>query len=159
MVADLRDQGKSVDEVKAWVLENRLTINQWFFSADLTHYFRRGRISRSSAFFGNMLHICPLMAMNPEGKLIPRNKVRGKSKVTKRLINIMEESAIKGKAYDGYCYLATSDDFRTANKVKDEIEAYFHKLKGKVIINSIGAVIGCIQGQERQHFFFQRHKR
>ena len=45
MAADLRDSGKSLTEVRDWVEANKLKIHHWFFSTDLTHYKRGGRIS------------------------------------------------------------------------------------------------------------------
>jgi len=155
MVADLRDQGKTIDEIEEWVVENRLTIHHWFFSTDLTHYFRGGRISRKSAFFGNMLHICPLMNVDLEGKLIPRFKIRGKAKVIKRAVEIMEEKALNGTDYDGYCYISTSNDFKAAEKLKEAVEEKFPKLRGKIIINWIGAVIGAHTGPGTTALYYQ----
>ena len=39
--ADLRDEGKSLDEVAQWVLDNRNKVHHQFFSTDLS-YYRRG---------------------------------------------------------------------------------------------------------------------
>ena len=62
----------------------------WFFTTDLSHLRRGGRISASAAFFGNMLNICPLMNINHEGRLIPRDKFRGRKKVIKELAERMK---------------------------------------------------------------------
>jgi len=159
MVADLRDQGKTIDEIQDWVLENRTTIHHWFFSTDLTHYFRGGRISRRSAFFGNMLHICPLMNVDLEGKLVPRFKIRGKAKVIKHAVEIMEEKALNGTDYAGYCYISTSDDFKVAEKLKAMIEERFPKLKVEIKINWIGAVIGAHTGPGTTAFYYQGSER
>ena len=69
MAADLRDGGGRLEDVSAWVEENKLNLQHWFFSTDLTHYRRGGRISAASATMGTLLNICPLMNMNHEGKL------------------------------------------------------------------------------------------
>lgn len=48
-VADMRDYGATFEDVYAWVEENKLNVHHWFFSTDLTHYKRGGRISAASA--------------------------------------------------------------------------------------------------------------
>ena len=40
-LCDLWDEGKSIDEVYAFALENRLRLHHWFFSTDLTFYVKR----------------------------------------------------------------------------------------------------------------------
>ncbi len=76
-----QQEGMSFDQLVSWIEENKLKLHHWFFSTDLTHFRRGGRISASSAFFGNMLNICPLMNVNSQGKLVPREKIRGKKRV------------------------------------------------------------------------------
>lgn len=154
MAADLRDAGKTKEEIFDWVEKNRLTVNHWFFSTDLQHYKRGGRISATSAMFGTVLNICPLMDMNNEGKLIPRMKVRGKNNVIKQLVDKMIEKAVDGKNYSGLCYISNSDCFEDALAVKDLIEENFPNLKGKILINNIGTVIGSHTGPGTVALFF-----
>ena len=42
-LADKRDEGLSAAELSAWAEENRLYVNHWFFSTDLTFYVKGGR--------------------------------------------------------------------------------------------------------------------
>ena len=51
-LADLRDEGRPIEEVHAWAEEHKLNLHHWFFSTDLTFYIRGGRISKASGFFG-----------------------------------------------------------------------------------------------------------
>lgn len=46
-LADKRDEGLSIDELYNWVEENKLKVNHWFFSTDLTFYIKGGRIQNS----------------------------------------------------------------------------------------------------------------
>ena len=153
-VCALRDEGRSLDEALRWAEENKLRIHHWFFSTDLTSYFRGGRISRSSAMFGTILHICPLLNMNTEGRLIPREKIRTKRKVITELVKRMEEHAQDGLDYRGKCYISHSACFEAARLVADLIEARFPKLDGKVLINSVGTVIGSHTGPGTVALFF-----
>lgn len=154
MLCQLRDQGASLEEAQTWAEENKLRVHHWFFSTDLTSYLRGGRISKSSAVLGTMLHICPLLNMNTEGKLIPREKIRGKKKVIEALVNRMEEHAQGGLEYSGKCYISYSACLKDAETVKAMVEARFPKLDGPVVVNSIGTVIGSHTGPGTVALFF-----
>lgn len=153
-LSDLKDEGKSIEEVRDWAENNRLFINHWFFSTDLKYYVRGGRISKTSGFFGNMLHVCPLLNVNDEGKLIPREKILGKKKVINAIVQKMIENAKDGKDYNDYCYISHSAVFEDAKAVKDKVEDYFPNLKGKVEIFDIGTTIGSHTGPGTVALFF-----
>ena len=153
-LADLRDEGKSIEEVRDWAENNRLSINHWFFSTDLKYFVRGGRISKTSGFFGNMLHVCPLLNVNDEGKLIPREKIIGKKKVINAIVQKMIENVKDGKDYNDYCYISHSAVFEDAKAVKDKVEEAFPNLKGKVEIFDIGTTIGSHTGPGTVALFF-----
>ena len=159
LAADLRDAKKNIDEIYNWLLENRLTINHWFFSTDLTFFIRGGRISKTSGTIGNMLHICPLMNVSNEGKLIPREKILGKKKVILRIVEVMKQLAKDGTNYDGKCYISHSACIEDAALVKKLVEENFPKLKGKVEIFDIGTTIGAHTGPGTVALFFVGKKR
>ena len=50
-LADLRDEGYTLDQLYDWAVHHRLKLHHWFFSTDLTFYIRGGRISKASGFF------------------------------------------------------------------------------------------------------------
>ena len=157
--ADLRDQGKALEEVYQWLQENKLTVHHWFFSTDLTHLKRGGRISAASAVVGGLLNICPLLNMNHEGKLTPRKKIRGKKQVMKEMVHMMETHAKDGVNYSGKCFISHSACVEDARQVADLIEDRFPLLRGRVMINNIGAVIGSHTGPGTVALFFIGDKR
>ena len=152
--ADKRDEGLSAEELAKWIEENRLKLHHWFFSTDLSFYVKGGRISRTAAFFGGMLDICPLLNMDNLGRLIPRYKIRTKKKVIKTIVDKMEECARDGLDYDGKCYICNSACFEDARQVADLVEARFPKLNGKVEIYDIGTTIGSHTGPGTVALFF-----
>ena len=154
LLADLRDAGESIEKCYNWAQENKLNVHHWFFSTDLSSYFRGGRISKASAVFGTMLNICPLLNMDDEGHLIPREKIRGKKAVINAIVKKMEEHAKDGLKYSGKCFISNSDCMEDARAVADMIEAKFKKLDGKVVINSVGTVIGSHTGPGTVALFF-----
>lgn len=158
-VADMRDSGISIEEVHSWVEENKLNIHHWFFSTDLTHYKRGGRISAVSAVAGTLLNICPLMNMSYDGKLIPRTKIRGKKHVIEEIVHMMELHAQNGVNYSGKCFISNSLCYDDARKVADLVEERFPNLDGTVMINSVGTVIGSHTGPGTVALFFFGDKR
>lgn len=151
---DKQEEGLSLEENAAWAEENKNRLHHWFFSTDLTSFIRGGRISKVSGFVGQALNICPLMNVNSEGKLIPRNKYRGKKQVIREMVKRMEEHAQGGLSYNGKCFMSCSACEEDARKVADIIEEKFPNLNGKVVINSIGTVIGSHTGPETVALFF-----
>lgn len=152
--ADKRDEGLSAEELAHWIEENKLKLHHWFFSTDLSFYVKGGRISKTAAFFGGILEICPLLNMDNLGRLIPRYKIRTKKRVIMAIVDKMEECARDGLAYDGKCYISNSACYEDARQVADLVEARFPKLNGKVEINHVGTTIGSHTGPGTVALFF-----
>jgi DegV family protein with EDD domain len=153
-LADMRDEGKSIDELHQWVGENKLRLHHWFFSSDLTSYVKGGRISKAAGIFGTMLNICPLLNMDHLGRLIPRAKIRSKKRVIAEIVNQMEKHAQDGLNYSGKCFISQSACYEDARQVADLVEDHFKKLNGKVIINNVGTAIGSHTGPGTVALFF-----
>lgn len=153
-LADLRDGGMSVEEARDWALENRLRLHHWFFSTTLEYYVKGGRVSKAAGWFGGLLNICPLLNMDDLGRLIPREKARGKHRVIKMIVDRMAEHAEGGEDYSGKCYISNSGCMEDARAVADLVEARFPKLNGKVEIYSVGTTIGSHTGPGTVALFF-----
>lgn len=158
LAADMRDSGASIDEVSAWVIENRLNINLWFFSTDLTFFIKGGRVSKLSGWFGTALKICPLLNVSHEGKLTPREKIRTKPRVIKAIVDKMALLAKDGENYSGKCFISNSACLEDAMAVKKLIEERFANIKC-VEIYDIGTVIGSHTGPGTVALFFEGAKR
>lgn len=153
-LADLRDEGKSIEEVFEWGEKNKRLCNHWYFSSDLTFYVKGGRISKAAGVFGTALSICPLMDMDKDGKLIPRAKIRTKKKVIREIVNKMVELVENGTEYSGKCFISQSACMEDAKEVAGLIEEKIPALKGKIVINSIGTTIGSHTGPGTVAVFF-----
>ncbi len=153
-LADLRDEGRSIEEVYQWAEENKLKVHHWFFSIDLKYYIRGGRISKTAGMIGQMLNICPLLNMDAAGHLIPKEKHRGKKAVMRRTVEKMKEHAQGHEDYSGKCFLSYSLYEEDAKAMAAMIEEAFPKLDGKVLLNPIGATIGSHTGPGTIAVFF-----
>lgn len=153
-LADLRDEGMTIEELYEWVNANKRKLHHWFFSTDLTFFIRGGRVSKTAGAIGGLLNICPLLNVDYEGKLVPRFKIRTKKKVIRAIVDKMEEFAEDGLDYSGKCYISQSACYEDARQVADLVEQRFPKLNGKVEINHIGTTIGSHTGPGTVALFF-----
>jgi DegV family protein with EDD domain len=158
-MADLRDEGYTVDELYAWVEENKLKAHAWFFTTDLTYFVKGGRISKASGWFGTILQICPLLNVDVNGKLVPREKIRTKAKVIPAIVNKMIAHADGGKDYPEKCFISHAARFNDAQAVAKLIMENIPDTKGKIFINNIGTTIGSHTGPGTVALFFWGDKR
>ena len=153
-LADMRDNGVSLADAAAWIEEHKLNMHHWFFSTDLTHYKRGGRISQTAFVVGSILGINPLMNMDAGGHLTPRFKINGKKRVMREIVKQMELHAENGLNYDKKCFISNSACLEDAKTVAALVEQTFPKLNGKVLINSVGTVVGSHTGPGTVALFF-----
>ena len=153
-LADLRDAGTPLEEAATWIEAHKLHMHHWFFSTDLTHYKRGGRISPTAFVIGSLLNIYPLMNMDEHGHLTPRFKINGKKRVMREMVKQMELHAENGLNYDQKCFLSHSACLEDAQTVAALVEATFPRLSGKVMINSVGTVVGSHTGPGTVALFF-----
>ena len=153
-LADLRDQGIDIEQLHQWAEDNKLKLQHWFFTSDLTYLIRGGRVSRTAGFVGSVLNICPLLNVDYMGRLISRAKIRTKRKVIQAVVDKMKEHAQGGADYSGKCYISQSACMEDARAVADLVEEAFPKLQGRVEINDIGTTIGSHTGPGTVALFF-----
>lgn len=153
MLADQRDKGMDIEELYDWAIENRRKVLHWFCSTDLTYYVKGGRVSKVGGVLGGIFEICPLLNVNPAGKLVVISKVRTKKKVLTALVDKMEKHAKDGLDYSGRCYISHSDCMEDAMSVRDQIVMRFPNIFDVPIFN-IGTTIGCHTGTGTVALFF-----
>ena len=157
--ADLRDAGKSLDEVAQWVLDNRNKVHHQFFSSNMTQFRRTGRVSGAAATVATVLNICPIMRLDDTGSIKAYSKVRGKKKAVEVTVDTMEQCARGGRDYDDKCFVCHSQCPEDARMLIDAIEERFPKLKGKVRLCDIGTIIGSHAGPGTVAVFFYGSQR
>ena len=137
-----RDEGLSVDELAAWVEENKLHICHWVTVNDLAHLKRGGRISATSAAVGTMLNIKPIIHVSDEGKLVNTAKVRGRKAAIEYIAGKFAET--KGSFDNDTIFIGHGDcpeDAAALEKILKEK----HGAKN-VITGYVGPVIGAHTG-------------
>ena len=158
-LAKLRDEGKTIDEVYEWAIENRLRLHYLFCSTTLTYYVRGGRISATAGRIGNLLGICPVMRMDRPGHLTIHSRVRTKKRALRALVDQMAELADNGEQYSGRVFISHSDCLEDALSVKAQIEERFKNIDGEIEVYMIGMTIGCHAGPGTVAVFFYGKER
>lgn len=153
IAADLRDEGLTIDDVYSRVEERKLSVHHWFFSSDLSHYRRGGRVSTTSEDIETLL-MCQLLSIGYDGKPLLHAKIRGKRYAIEQIVHMMEVNAENRKEYSSKCFVAHSACYDDARKVADLIESKFPLLNGPVMINNVGAVNGSHAGPGTVALFF-----
>lgn len=153
-VSRRKSDGEGIEELAAWIEDNKTRLEHWFYVSELKHLVKGGRVSKTSGVIGDILNICPVMYVSPEGKLVPREKVRGKKKAAKRLIENMVELAEGGTEYSGKCWISESNIPEDAEYVKKLLLETFPNIDKDIVINSIGTVIGSHTGPGTLAMYF-----
>ncbi|WP_286143065.1 DegV family protein [Adlercreutzia caecimuris] len=154
--AKMREEGASIEKVRDWVEEHKLHLAHWFTVDDLMFLFRGGRVSRTSAWAGTLLNIKPVMHVDDEGHLIPLEKVRGRKKSLKALVDHMEQTATAPVA-DQTVFITHGDCLEDAEYVADLVRERFGV--SDVLINWVDPVIGAHSGPGTMALFFLASER
>ena len=153
---EVYEQGKSMDEVEQWLLDNRLRAQAWLTVSDLKYLARGGRISSTSAFFGSMLDIKPIICMGKGGKLDPAEKVQGRKKALRTIVDRTAE--LIENPEDQTVLILHGDVPEEADRLAELLRQRIPTLRD-IRIQIIGPVIGahcgpgtlaaCFMGKER----------
>ncbi|QFF98229.1 DegV family protein [Psychrobacillus glaciei] len=145
----LRDEGLSLPMMEEKIRFSAMHMEHLFTVEDLDYMARGGRVSKASAFIGGLLNIKPLLHVE-EGKLVPIEKIRGRKKVVKRIIDVMGERADRLEEQD--IAISHGDDEATALELKQLIEERYHPKS--IEIHLIGSTVGAHAGPDTLALFF-----
>ena len=150
LAAKQKQDGKNIDEVKAYVEENVPHLCHWFTVNDLFHLQRGGRVSAAVAIVGSVLGIKPVLHVDNEGHLTSVSKARGRKASINALFDKMVQTGID--INNQTVFISHGDCEEDANLLADRIKS---ELGVKdVIINYVGPVIGAHSGCGTLALFF-----
>lgn len=154
---ELYEQGKPMEEVAAWVEANRMRAHAWFTVDDLVYLKRGGRISSTSAIFGSMLDIKPILVIGKGGKVDPAEKVQGRKKALRTIAERTAENIENPESQT--LMIMHADTPEDAERLRELIMQKVPTLRDIAIV-PIGPVIGshcgpgtlaaCFMGKERK---------
>ncbi|MDR7870636.1 MAG: DegV family protein [Tissierellaceae bacterium] len=149
--AKLAKEGKSKEEILEAIEFYLDNIEHVFTVDDLEYLFRGGRVSKTQAFVGGLLNIKPVLNVE-DGRLIPLEKVRGKNKVYKTMLDIMGDRTKEADLTKQVVGISHADDIENATKLKDLISDKFGTKE--FVIGDIGSTIGAHVGPGTLAIFF-----
>ena len=119
--SELKQQGKTFEEVIAWLEENKTRVHQMGPIDDLTFIARRGKISAGKAFMGNLVGIKPMGDSNAEGYVTVLAKVKGVKKALDATVAYLKKMATN--LQDQYVFVYHSYRENYDNSLKEKLEA------------------------------------
>lgn len=140
--AQLKSEGKSAEEVVAWLLDNRLKVNQYGTVESLEYLRRVGRVKASSAFFGNLFGVKPIILSDIKGQNFAFKKVKGAANAKREIAALIKEASVD--AENSTLFISHADAIDSAEAFRDEILAICPFKE--VFINHIGPIVGASVG-------------
>jgi len=136
----LKEEGKSMEEIIAWLIENRMRSLHYFSVDSLTQLRKGGRVSAVTATLGTMLDLKPILTLNREGKIVAFDKVKGRKKVVKYLADMVEKNYVDDDICKELIVVMHADNEAQAKSLQEAIAG---KAKFKNIwFMDVGPVIG-----------------
>ncbi|MBQ7859000.1 MAG: DegV family protein [Faecalibacterium sp.] len=134
--------GMSLLELALWADNFRHNVCHWFTVDVFDHLKHGGRVSASTAIFGTMLQIKPLLHVDANGKLELAGKPRGRRKAMDLQIEQMEKGwllQLTQQVVVGHCGCP-----EVAEQLKEELLQRFPS--AEIFISEIGPIIGAHTG-------------
>lgn len=144
-----RNSGKNLKESAAFAENLSKKIEHWITLSDLQHLFRGGRLTRGAAFMGTILKIQPILAVNDEGKLFSKEKVKGRKNAVRELFNKLEKRALREKQKVFIAHSACLDEALSLKEMAETLD-----FVEEVMIAPVGCVVGSHTGPGTLAIFF-----
>lgn len=130
-----------LDAAAAYAKDLAPKVCAWFTVNDLMFLKRGGRLSGAAAVAGTLLGIKPVLHVDEEGHLIPKEKVRGRRASLDALVKHFEATALDKTG--GTVFISHGDCADDARYVIDKLRALGVK---EIEMGEIGPVIGAHSG-------------
>lgn len=141
--------GMEVDEIVSRIEEARNMISIYFSVNDLSYLQKGGRIGKAQAFLGSVLNFYPILSLPGEsGEILPFEKIRGKKKIVKRMVEIVKNELTDEKTVSIGLLYATEELDNFSNFVQGIQEHLRENNDLKYSINKsiLSPVLGCHVG-------------
>ncbi|PSJ30897.1 6-phosphogluconate dehydratase [Peptostreptococcus russellii] len=152
--AELREEGKSLDEIVEEIERIKDDVYVTFSCDDLEYLKRGGRISGTKAMIGTVLNIKPLCIIK-DGIVDNVANARGKRNVATKLVEIAKENGIRDLS-DQTVFLGYTDDLKERERLEQKLIEEFNPKEIKCFL--IGCGIGTHGGPGITGFICYKNK-
>lgn len=139
--ARLRSEGKSAQETAAHIESIRLKTNMMGYPASLEYLHRAGRVKASSAFFGNLFGVKPILISDRLGNNYALKKAKGTVNARNAVAELVAEAVTEES---DVLYMVHADCEEEANAIRDAILS--RRSFKRVITGVIGPIVGASVG-------------
>lgn len=145
-----KQAGKSIEEVRDYCEQTKMSVAHWFTVDDLMHLKRGGRVSAATAIVGSVLNIKPVLHVDDEGHLINMHTARGRKASLRALADHLAQTAIDP---------AEQTIFISHGDCEQDVEYLCQQLRERtgvkeIVTSFIGPVIGSHAGPGTVALFF-----
>lgn len=152
--AELREEGKSLDEIVEEIERIKDDVYVTFSCDDLEYLKRGGRISGTKAMIGTVLNIKPLCIIK-DGIVDNVANARGKRNVATKLVEIAKENGIRDLS-NQTVFLGYTDDLKERERLEQKLIEEFNPKEIKYFL--IGCGIGTHGGPGITGFICYKNK-
>ena len=144
-VAKLAAQGKSAEDIYNHIMSIRKTVQQFVTVHTLEHLKKSGRVSASSAFFGNLMGIKPILVADANGAQAAIKKVKGRQNSLREIVKLLKENIVDAKEQTIYiahgdCQESEIEELKQS--IRSEIECK------DISVGYIGPIVGASIGPD-----------
>lgn len=142
--SELRKEGLSINEVAEYIEQNKLKVNQECTVEKLTYLKNAGRVSATSAFFGGLLNVKPIIISDAKGNNNAVEKVKGRkssiTRVAERFASEFEKNAYQK------IFFAHADSEEDIELLKKEVLAKIDAQGIEIHTGYVGPIVGASAG-------------
>ena len=137
--------GKTAAEVAAYITGIRNNVIQYITVHTLEYLKRAGRVSASSAFFGNLMGVKPILISDANGVQTPIKKVKGRQASFREITALLKENIIEPEKQTVYVV--------HADCAPEEVQTLVDRIRSEVPCRDvqvwyIGPIIGASIGPD-----------
>ncbi|MFK9092080.1 DegV family protein [Bacillus salipaludis] len=142
--AELAGQGHTIEEIAKELIAYRDKMNILVLLDTLENIVKGGRLSKFQGSLAKILNIKVILERVTGGKVEILEKIRGKKKFQKRVLEIIQE---RGTDFSNLTFGIThTGNVEDAEAIKQELIKHFHP--EAVIISYMGATMGTYAGKD-----------
>ena len=137
--------GKDADEVASYITAKCNTVHEFATVHSLDYMKRAGRIKASTAFFGNLFGVKPIIVSDANGEQAAYKKVKGRQNSMHEIVMLLKEHIREPEKQTVYLSHADCDP-EEVNQLKQMIR---NEIRCKDIhVSYIGPIIGATVGPD-----------
>lgn len=139
---ELREAGKSSEEIMAYLTDMRPKTRAYFMVDELTNLHKGGRLSGAQALVGSLLNVKPVLHL-VDGYIVAFEKIRTRKKAVNRIVSMLEDATENEKVKTAVFMHGNNE--ASAEELRSEYALRHPEIE--TVISAFGPVIGTHLGE------------